>query len=308
MSARVPIVVGLLLAGLVAGCTSNPPAPSVGPGLKSLQVDSTTGGIRGVVVDQAIHPVKGAMVDLPTAHENASTGADGSFSFDKLAPGTYIVRASRATYDEVQTSVDVVAGVPDPKPVRIQLTRQISQDPYIMTTQFNGYIACSAGVPGVGYSEECGEGVGVPCTVPPPLGCQRVGGQGNNIVKNDFLVDSSGIKTIIVEQTWQPTTGTTGSGELYTLVATNFVCDPNCAWKDELGSAQKGSPILIRVDDKHLGAIQADPSIPITSFTWAGADKPNLDVDQPFQEFVTFFYWAEAPPGWSFVGGSPNPF
>lgn len=297
----------LVTSAILAGCSgkgSSAPTDTLAP----VSVDANTGGIRGVVVDDAIRPVKGVAVSLPTAHQNTTTGTDGAFTFGKLTPGTYIVRASRPGYDSAQTSVDVVAGVADPKAVRIQLTQLASGQPYMLTTQFNGYIACSAGVPDVGYSEECGAGVGVPCAVPPPAGCQRVGGQNNNLIQNDFHVDSGNIQGIVIEQVWTPTAGSTASGSLYLISATNFVCDPECGWDATLGETTSKSPILLRIDGAKLKALQTDPTTRASTFVWAGADNPNLILDQSFTQYVTFFYGAPPPAGWSFVNGSPNPF
>lgn len=311
MASRLALASALLVClAVLAGCSSKGTgAADPSESVPVLSVDSSTGGIRGVVVDQALKPLKGVTVSVTGQKTPKTTMADGAFTFSGLKAGTYIVRATHPVYDPVQVSVDVVAGVADPKAVKIQLQRVIAQDPFYITAQFNGYIACSVGVPNVGYSEECGAGVGVDCIVP-VVGCQRVGGQGNNIVQNDFYVDNTGVKAVIAELYWEPSTGGTGSGELYTMMATNFACAPECGYDDKLAEASGKSPLYLRADDKGLEAIQKDPTIRISTFTWASADgtTPNVAADQPFQEFTTIFYYATAPEGWSFINNSPNPF
>jgi hypothetical protein len=161
---RLPVLLAaLLLTALLAGCSGG------GGGDDPDQVDdsdfedldlsatSSTGVIRGVVVDDAIRPIAGARLSLPVggAPRTATSSDEGLFGFDGLEPGTYFVSASKPGYLPAQTSVEVVAGVRDPPIVRILLGTDTSfRSPYYEQYTFEGFIECSTGVshPSVGYA------------------------------------------------------------------------------------------------------------------------------------------------------------
>ena len=138
---RVAAFVALLLA--VSGC-SDPPASGAGAAQAAaldeaasqvaVEATKTTGIIRGVVVDDAVRPLSGASVVLQDGH-NATTGADGAFGFEGLAPGLHFLVASRIGYAETQQSTIVEAGVADPPIVRIQLQAVDLGTPYVEAYQ-----------------------------------------------------------------------------------------------------------------------------------------------------------------------------
>src|ERR1041385_8203063 len=101
------LVGALLLASVAfAGCAGSARSPSGDP-LQDVHVaaTATTGVIRGIVVDIAIHPVAGAR----TLRTNSS--ATGAFGFQGLPAGTYFIEAHRRGYATSRTGVDVEAGV-----------------------------------------------------------------------------------------------------------------------------------------------------------------------------------------------------
>ncbi len=300
---RFPTLISLmLLAAIFAGCADSGDAPADPNDIPVDKVDatSTTGGIRGVVVDQSIQPVAGATITLTGVEKTYETDEAGAFVIGGLDPGTYFVTATAPLYDAVQQSVEVVAGVEEPPIQKFLLTRLIAEDPYMWTQKYDGYITCSANIIGA-KSEECGEGVGVP-------GQGRVGQQQNNRAQIDFTVDGQHMKTLIIEQVWEPTTEASadGSGQFDTRVALDWSCDPVCGG-NTLGRTASGSPLLIRVDAETLESNEFDANTVFSTFTWA-EDNPGVLLEQPFELFVTTFYYLEAPPEWSFVAGSPNPY
>ncbi|HJQ93251.1 MAG TPA: carboxypeptidase-like regulatory domain-containing protein [Candidatus Thermoplasmatota archaeon] len=336
--ARGHLLLALFGAFLIAGCGSGGDTPGDGDG-DGPEVDATatTGGIRGVVVDDAIRPIAGASVVVLGTGKNATTDEAGLFTVSGLLAASYVVEASHPLYGATQQSVEVRAGVRDPPAVKFQLTRTILEDPYMQVTKFDGFIVCSVGG-SVFASEECGEGVGVPCDVPVPPGCERVGGQGNNVVQYDFFVDGPFVRTLVIEQVWNPNSEATGS--FYTVApATNWTCDPACGG-NLLGDMAGPSPLLSRLEvangtvipnelnlqpggtTRDEVAVTADTKF--STFTWpqwgacdgltgptsdpACTTQANYAANQPFQLFVTAFYYLPAPEGWSFVAGDQNPF
>lgn len=302
MGSPKPLLASLLLAALLfAGCAGGG-AGSGGPDdlTPDLDVTSTTGGIRGVVVDEAVRPIKGATVEITSPAKSVTTDETGVFTFSGLEAGTYFVKASHPLYDLQQQNVEVQAGVADPKPVKFLLTRIVLQDPYYYTLKFDGFIVCSANVNHVGYSEECGEGVGVP-------GVGRVGGQDGNMVQFDFTI-GAGAKTIVTEQVWEPTSD--AGRAFFTPVSTEWVCDPFCGG-NRLVTMDGPSPLTAHIDSEKLEGLEYVPDETIfTMFTYASLDSNEFGavLNQKFTNFVTVFYHVPAPEGWSFVNGDPSPY
>ncbi|MHB8633792.1 MAG: carboxypeptidase-like regulatory domain-containing protein [Thermoplasmatota archaeon] len=145
----------LVTSVVLAGCTSTPstaalPACDAATGACGPVVTAspTTGIIRGVVVDSAIHPLAGAKVSLTLAGKSVSTNTtkEGAFGFQGLPPGTYIVTASKPGFASARSSWDVVAGDQNPHILKIQLTPDPASAPYLGIYKFDGYIECSVTV------------------------------------------------------------------------------------------------------------------------------------------------------------------
>ena len=130
--------VAALLALALSGCAGDaPPADAAAQAVEDLGVEatSTTGIIRGVVVDDTITPLAGIEVRLANVARNATTNELGAFGFDGLEPGTYFLTTFHPDYASVQQSADVVAGDQAPPLVRVQVTRIPRAAPYVETTQ-----------------------------------------------------------------------------------------------------------------------------------------------------------------------------
>lgn len=85
------------------------------------------GHLAGVVVDDAIRPIEGAIVRLPLLDLSDAADRNGGFSFTDLSPGSYLVRANATGHDGAEALVDVKPGeftrvkfvlhaLPPPKP------------------------------------------------------------------------------------------------------------------------------------------------------------------------------------------------
>jgi hypothetical protein len=312
---RTPLLVLTLLTVSMAGCADEgavDPTEEVGS-TKKVETTSTTGGIRGVVVDSSITPLADVTVILTGQDKETTTDANGEFVFGLLEPGAYFLQTQHPLYVSVQQNAEVVAGVETPKAVKIVLERNAVSDPYALTQKFEGYIFCSANifVPGIGgiLSEECGEGVGVP-------GQGRIGGNPDNNAQLDFYLDNGDARTIMAEAVWTPTQEIGGSGGQFNMgIYTGFSCDPVCGWDAQIDRQDGGSPLILRNDnelgysgDTSLEGFEFDEETRFSTFTWAGAGETGVLLEQRFQMFQTASYGLPLPDAWSFVAGDDSPF
>ncbi len=145
---RVLLSVGLLAAFVLAGCSSGGGGETPGNQDK-LDVDAATGGIRGVVVDQAISPVAGALVTI-SGGASTESGPDGAFNFTRLEAGEYLVSVGKPGFKGAQTTTTVVAGDAEPAIVKLLLERLSTATPYLDHFKLDGYYDCafSYGNPG----------------------------------------------------------------------------------------------------------------------------------------------------------------
>jgi hypothetical protein len=137
------LVAAVLVAGALAGCSGGSKEPKDDG--KGLDVTPTTGGIRGIVVDQAIVPVQGARVTL-SGGANTTSAADGAFNFTGLQPGDYIVMVGKPGYIPVQAAATVEANVPDPPVVKVLLQALTTAKPYVDYFKLEGFYECSQAV------------------------------------------------------------------------------------------------------------------------------------------------------------------
>ena len=140
---RQALVALALLSALAAGCAGPEATPqSIGPqAFADVEVTDTTGAIRGVVIDEAIVPIAGVLVQLNTGI-NLTSDDEGAFVFNGLEPGTYFLTASKLGYGTVQTSAEVVAGDREPPVTKIALVADPSQQPYTQALKWEGFLQC----------------------------------------------------------------------------------------------------------------------------------------------------------------------
>jgi hypothetical protein len=145
--ATLAIVASLLLAGCSGKATDKDDDPLSDADFTDLDLDSTstTGVIRGIVVDESIRPIAGANVAVRGAGVDlqATSDANGLFGFDELEPSTYFVEVTKAGFNATQTATDVVAGVEEPPIVRVMLLANPSLLPYFDVLKWEGFIQCS---------------------------------------------------------------------------------------------------------------------------------------------------------------------
>ncbi len=177
---RLMLIAFALVAGFVlSGCSSSNDAgsgtdPLAAANSLDLHATDDTGVIRGIVVDGGIHPVGGVSVAIKGRDKslNVTTAPDtGAFGAQGLPPGTYFLTTKKAGYKPGATSVEVVAGVSDPKATQIQIDIDVFSKPYYSQAVSKGFIECSFTLGAVSYAA-CSQpnglpgcGTAVPCAV-----------------------------------------------------------------------------------------------------------------------------------------------
>lgn len=318
----------LMLASLLAGCSGGGgggPSPT-GDGQQfddlDVQATETTGVILGVVVDAAITPIEGATVTLTSTQPTLSqkTDSQGRFAFEDLEPGTYLMQVTHLQFAAAQSSAEVVAGIDEPKVVRIMLERLFDQNPYSEIIKFDGFLACAYAI---GVSSTCVNDytrvTGERCIPTSPPQCYCAGGclrdynlsqMGGNVREYVSSV-GPGWQVMIIEETWEPTSDA-GKNLGFTV---SYFSRPNAGhW---FGSVNGPNPIRIQFDVgvEHGSASYGgdEPSIIPPEgynelFVFFGAGSGSVVLNQRFQSFQTSFYYGVPPEGWSFVNGDPMPF
>jgi hypothetical protein len=304
----------LFLGLALAGCAQGGGESEDGFDDIDLQVSSTTGAIRGVVVDERIVPVEGATVKLTGAGasgQTQTTDVEGRFVFGSLAPGSYFLLVSGPLHKETQSSAEVVAGVEDPPVVRIQVERLFKQDPFTVQIVKEGFFECSQSGASVWYSSSnCSDGVFGPASDQVP--------ELSNVTRQDrdFHADvAPGWQVLVFEMTWEPTAQGT-SPNMGMVVSTYKPERDTSHW---FANFEGGNPLRgqINVGEKHETAADTDPEqIPpegiqrMSYFMSVRGDglTPGLAYNQRFQTYLTMFHYGVPKEGWSFVAGDELPF
>jgi Carboxypeptidase regulatory-like domain len=312
------LVLLLLLGAILAGCASpaddGPQLPSeeqreqdqlTEAGDAARQVDvkatKTTGIIRGVVVDDAIRPVAGALVTLTAGPTEGSTvtGTDGTFGFSELAPGAYFVTTLKKGFNDLQVAVEVTAGEDAPPVTRILLNPDLSYvAPYHVVQEFKGHIDCTSSAGNLCVGEY--------------LVCDTSG-----VCPNVTDTDSFGSfyiparpAFVQAEMFWEPSAET--NQHLGISIAGRLDCDGNA--NNDTGR-DASSPAYVSLDSNELGNSSTETGCEI-GFSIHGGTQPGvpcysppavlgeqcagITVNQDYQVILHAFYGYTPPPGWRF--------
>lgn len=151
------IALAVLSSGCLAGEAANTPPGASQPPVASgpAEYDETTGAIEGLVTDEEISPVIGALVGLLEMPEKAiSTDERGRFAFSNLVPGTYTVAVQKLGYDSAASRVDVIAG--ETASSKIMLSVQPVEEPWAELVIHRGIIEYGVGVVRTATCLNCG--------------------------------------------------------------------------------------------------------------------------------------------------------
>jgi hypothetical protein len=280
----------VVLSAVCAGCSGGAAASGddVVPegAFEEVPVQATddTGVVRGIVVDEAIRPVAGAKVTLPVMGDkarSATTAETGVFAFDGLRPGTYFIQATKPGYMGAQQSVDVVAGVAAPEPVKILLQSDPGSLPYVEQYKLDGFMQCGGVFVVVTFS--------APCTT--LIGDEDARGADYNYTANLTWAQS--------EMVWE---ANTQLADRFELVFGRH-------------SFTGTSPLTVSANATAWGE-GADEGGETSVFVWPmGMEGSNvgglwgvgLVLQQEFQIFTFFFHNHQPPTGWTFVNDGDPP-
>lgn len=322
----VKIAVGLLfLLPFLSGCTGSEPADTskardpYDDQVPVGQVSATTGAIRGVVVDPVIVPVEGANVTLAlnTGDLHLETDAQGRFIFSNVPPGEHFLTVRHFLFLSFETTVNVVANIPDPPVVHIQLTPIYKQKPYSTQVSWEGFFECSQAGIGLYSSSNC---VTDQCpVVMDPKTCNSLPtSQMNNITsqQREWHSDvAAGWDTLVFDVVWEDG-GQFSTSENLGIVVSTFKPerDPSHWFAQVAGP----SPITLRLENgtTHETASGVEPEKvpdegmermsyfvsvrrPSSPMPPVPAVVPGLALNQAFKVIHTQFYNAAPPEGWS---------
>lgn len=306
----------LLAVALLAGCSGpgKGGASSTGPSALPVQVSETTGGIRGLVVDERIQPVAGANVTLRAGETDqaAKTDKEGRFAFSNLKPGTYFLTVKDDLHKTVQSSAEVVAGVAEPPLTRIQVERLFKQDPYSIQVTRDGFFECSQDGASVWYSSStCADGVFGPASEAEPA-LSNVTSQ-----EREWHSDvAPGWQALVFEMAWEPTSQ--GTSTKMGMVISTYKPTRNGAhcFATLVGSSPDRLEIDVGVTHETACGVEPNQIPPegmnnmsyFVSVRSADGVEPGLALNQKFSVYLTMFHYGKPPNGWSLVAGDPLPF
>lgn len=309
---------GLMCLSLVvvafAGCAEETPGEAADGDSDfddvPVTVTDDTGAIRGVVVNDAIVPIAGAAVSFTVApgdERTTKSDAEGRFAFSEVPPGTYFLEATKVVHESAQASVTVVAGVEQPPIVKVQLTRQFTQDPYLETQQYFGFVGCAYNF---GISSTC---VNDYTRIAPVCG-NGCAPQVTGIVdQREYRSEvGPGWQSIIWEMAWDSSVSGTAEEMQITVSFAERIGASH--WYT---STSMGQPYRLQCDvgvvcaeqqSGENGEDKISPDGQDNLWNMISAGDTNIALQQDIEVFQTNFYYAPAPGDWSFIGGSPTPF
>ncbi len=278
---------------MMAGCSDDSPTaltdggPDVG-----VKATETTGVIRGVVVDESVRPVAGAVVTVPRQAGEplvAETNAEGAFGFEGLEPGTYFIQVTKVGYFDTQQSTEVLAGVDEPPFVKILMLANPDAVPYSRVSEFTGFIECSTSVIAV-------------CSVPN-------NGITGNVTNDRFdTIEESDPNPAFMqaELVWESTQSLFPN--LYIALHASQDGDRG----EQLGWIEGPSPqVLTFAGDEltpHSFGTVNDIMVQVFSAGFIDEGQFELTVNQEFQIFTTTTYQFQPPAGWMYhVNGEAVP-
>lgn len=138
----------VLLALLVAGCTSQPSQPSAAQqavsALRGSQPEPPLGSIDGVVLSPSLEPVVLARVTLMRENVSTRTDAAGAFHFMELRASTYLLSVEAEGFVTRSFYANTMNGAATA--VNVTLERAPKKEPFFETRELAGFLSCGLDV------------------------------------------------------------------------------------------------------------------------------------------------------------------
>lgn len=279
------LVACLVLAGCV-GTSHDPATPDAG----------VAAAMRGIVVDETVVPVAGALVLLQAGGQQAATDQDGAFSFEGLEPGRYILNVSAAGF--LPQQVEAVAAASPPM-TKVGLQRMVTTDARVVYAYIEGYLGCSIHVGSVVQDDVCGDvdpDVRTPLRFgerkPPSFLQAEIAWQATQEFGQRLNVIVSVAGGGRVGNVW-------GEGPLTCRVSTTVPCQN----EDGTGGGGTGLQSVLWTDEVEA-VVYADCFQTCVPGTAAGA---GLALQQDYHVYASAFYQMEPDPDWTFIADGEHP-
>lgn len=306
--------VGLALSGCVEGGAEADVVESDVAAAPDVAFDAETGGIEGLVTDDSLMPIAGALVGLLETKEQAMSDAEGRFTFSKLAPGDYTLQVVKIGFAAASKRITVAAGAATE--ANLAITAIEVEEVYYLVQNAAGRFGCGAAAkipsaPPLGTRPAiavCGATYGTPLS-------------SMDQFRTDFHLQGtnvSRVKSLILESEWQSTQATSGGFTMTWEVLQDWGAGTTYTETVRfIASAQGPSPVKAAAnnttfeegfDDKWTGGSGLPKyciengacSIYARAFPYASTlgDSSPVDAsvyaDQPFRHWVTEFYGEHA--------------
>jgi hypothetical protein len=141
-----PVWAALMVAiALVAGCVGVDARDEVATITRArADVSTSLGGVEGTVVDEAIQPITEASVTLLETGDALRTRDDGSFAFSLVRPGTYTLVVNATGFVPASGTVQVRAG--SVAVYDLVLAQLASTEAYSQVLELAGFFECGVEV------------------------------------------------------------------------------------------------------------------------------------------------------------------
>lgn len=284
---------------LLSACVGQGPEVSAagGPGGFDEAPVPDAATIEGLVVDDSVNPIPGAVAQLAETGQEAVSGADGRFVIRNVAPGAYRVFVAALGYESAARAVTV--GASETVPLTFTLSQLASTAAYHeVFGPYAGYFECRLGTPT--QTGECGW---VSVLEHPTF-----------LYPNDrsifrFNMTSEAWATFQGEMQWKQ--GTFATSQAMRFAFSHEKRDGTHRWC----SGEGGSPLYWRLDEDgafdkcdEVGsngaapepAMKHNPLRAYANVPFGSTSQPvYLALQQKFEAMVSAFYGEAAPEGYT---------
>lgn len=297
-------LVSLGLSGCVSNAASSPAA------VADLGV-TEFGKIHGLLVDESLIPVSGARVTLPILSLSVSTDVDGVFVLSPVPAGEQIVVVEAAGYQSISVKVPVTAD--QTSHVDVTVTRIPTAEAYYVSKIGRGLFGCGATYR-QGFTTVNGAFFGI-------AAC-GVGAQYHGL--DDFIWDTHLSDNITIwrggafETEWKSTQAL-GNGMVQDWAVIGCSNNRNATFTRDTGPSplrqvMNAFQLDYRLQDLPNSSCKGyercnlkDCHIMNRMFSWPSTTGQNALIDvgvtiqQTFTTYLTEFYRAEPPPGFTAI-------